>query len=211
MLQRWLMLGLLVWLASGPAVAVAATAALPSPGTVTGFDQAHTRFGFELRTRWGQRVEGTFPRYDGELIVLPDGRLQVRIRLATAAVEVAGSPRYTALARGKRFFDAAHHPLIEFVSEPHPPALAHTGGPLRGRLSMRGVVRLETFTMAPAACARPGRDCDALASGSVDRRDYGLDDWRFTLGDTVRFDMRLRLLEPAPDPAPAAGATSPPR
>src|SRR3970282_688271 len=109
-----------------------------------GFAPDHPRFGFELRTRWGQRVAGTFPRYDGELVELPDGRQQARIRLATAAVEVVGSPRYTALARGARFFDAQHHPLIEFVSDPHLPALARTGGPLRGQLTMRGGARTDT-------------------------------------------------------------------
>lgn len=183
-----------------PLLAIAAVGSPPHDsmaGTALGFDPVHTRFGFELRTRWGQRVSGTFPRHDGELVVLPDGRHQVRIRLATEAVEVAGSPRYTALARGPRFFDAPHHPLVEFVSDPHPASLARTGGPLRGRLSMRGVSRIETFTLAPSSCARPGRDCDAVAHGSVARGDYGLDDWRFMLGDTVRFELRLRLQEPA--------------
>ena len=195
-LTGWLMLALL----AAPAWAVAANAVerpLPAGAIATGFDPDHTRFGFELRTRWGQRVAGTFPRYDGELVELPDGRQQVRIRLATAAVEVGGSPRYTDLARGARFFDAQHHPLVEFVSDPHPPALARTGGPLRGQLTMRGVSRTETFMLEPSDCARPGRDCDAVASGSVDRGDYALDDWRFVLGDTVRFQLRVRLQQPA--------------
>lgn len=191
------MLGLLVPLLAPLLAFAAAPAGSPLPvGAAIGFDPDHTRFGFELRTRWGQRVAGTFPRHDGELVVLPDGRHQVRVRLATAAVEVAGSPRYTGIARGARFFDARHHPLVEFVSDPHPPALAQTGGPLRGQLTMRGVSRPETFVLQPSACARPGRDCDAVASGSVDRGDYALDDWRFALGDTVRFQLRLRLQAP---------------
>jgi len=195
-LTGWLMLALLV----APVGAVAANAVerpLPVDAIATGFDRDHTRFGFELRTLWGQRVAGTFPRYDGELVALPDGRQQVRIRLETAAVEVGGSPRYTELARGARFFDARHHPLVEFVSDPHPPALARTGGALRGQLTMRGVTRTETFVLAPSQCARPGRDCDAVASGSVNRADYALDNWRVVLGDTVRFQLRVRLQEPA--------------
>lgn len=200
--RRWLplaLLALLAWPVLAPASASAAVPSL-SPGAILGFAPAHTRFGFELRTRWGQRVEGTFPRYDGELMVLPDGRHQVRIRLATATVEVAGSARYTELARGERFFDAARHPLIEFVSEPHPAALAHDGGKLRGRLSMHGVSRIETFTVAPSTCARPGRDCDVIAGGSVDRADYGLGGWRLALTDTVRFSLRVRLQNPASSP-----------
>lgn len=160
------------------------------------FDPEHTRFGFELRTRWGQRVTGTFPGYDGEVLVLPDGRHQVRIRLDTSQVEVAGSTRYTDMARGEGFFDAQRFPLIEFVSDPHHPELAHDGGRLRGRLSMHGTQRVETFSLAPSECARPGLGCDVRASGSVSRDAYGLDGWKLVLGDRVRFDMQVRLLAP---------------
>ncbi len=169
-------------------------------GTATdaiGFDAIHTRFGFELQTRWGQRVHGRFPDHDGALLKLPDGRNQVHIRLQTGSVEVEGSERYAQIARGERFFDAAQYPLIEFVSEPHLPALAHDGGRLRGKLTMHGVSRMETFIVDPAVCARPGVDCDVVASGSVDRSDYGLDGWRLVLTDTVRFNMRVRLRDGA--------------
>ena len=162
------------------------------------FDPAHTGFGFELRTRWGQRVVGTFPRYQGEVSSLPDGTHQVRIRLLTAAVEVADSARYTALARGEGFFDAEHHPFIEFVSEPLSNALLHAGGKLRGRLSMHGVSRNETFALRPSTCARPGLDCDVVAQGSVRREQYGLDGWQLALRNQVRFDLRVRLLDGQP-------------
>lgn len=163
------------------------------PGDSARFAEAQTRFGFELRTRWGQRVVGSFPEHDGELAVLPDGRHQVHIALATAAVEVAGSERYTELARGPGFFDAGRYPTVEFVSEPHPAALAHDGGRLRGRLSMHGISRMETFVVLPSECARPGLDCDVVANGSVRRTDYGLDGWKLALTDTVRFSLRVRL------------------
>ena len=162
------------------------------------FDPVHTRFGFEVRTRWNQRVAGAFLRYEGDVVRLADGRRQVRIRLATDAVEVADSPRYTALARGKGFFDAARYPLIEFVSEPHADALLHDGGPLRGRLSIHGIARNETFTLRPSECARPGLDCDVVAHGSVSRADYGLDGWQFAMRNSVRFDLRVRLRVPQP-------------
>ncbi|CAG4978007.1 hypothetical protein LYB30171_02544 [Lysobacter luteus] len=180
--------------AATPAV-TPATLLLQPAGAVApvGFDTVHTRFGFELRTRWGQRVHGTFPRHDGALHTLPDGRLQVRIVLATGAVEVEESERYTALARGERFFDAGHHPFIEFVSEPHTAELAHDGGRLQGRLTMHGTSRMEAFTVLPATCSRPGVDCDVVVHGTVSRGDYGLDGWRVALADTVRFDMRVRL------------------
>jgi polyisoprenoid-binding protein YceI len=199
----------LAW--SPPARSLSPSATLPSSfadGVRTiGFDTTHTRFGFELRTRWGQRVQGWFPQHDGALMKLPDGRNQVRIQLATAAVEVEGSERWAAIARGPRFFDAERYPQIEFVSEPHPPSLGHDGGRLRGKLTMHGVSRIETFVVAPATCARPGVDCDVVASGSVDRGRYGLDGWKLAMTDTVRFNMRVRL-QTQPPPAGDAPANA---
>ena len=156
-------------------------------------DPAHTRIRFDLRTRWGQKVLGEFPAFEGEVLALPGDRRQVRIRLRTDAVEVAGSDRYTRIARSEGFFDAARHPLIEFVSDPHPAELVRDGGPLRGRLSMHGVTHEETFEVKPASCTRPGLDCPVMAAGSVDRRRYGLDGYRVVLGHQVRFGMQLRL------------------
>ncbi len=189
-----------LWAGPVPAQTPAAlTTGTASPAVrVQPFDPAHTRFGFELRTRWGQRVSGDFPQYEGEVTTLPDGRHVVRIVLATAAVQVAGSERYTELARGPRFFDAARHPQIEFQSEPHAADLVRTGGKLRGRLTMHGVSRVESFDLVPPECARPAVDCDAQASGSVLRSDYNLDGWQFALVDRVRFTMRVRLLDKLP-------------
>lgn len=198
--KGWLTLALLAAASAGVAVAAQPppkSAIHSSPVSVDSFDQEHTRFGFEMRTRWGQRIRGTFPEFEGELVELADGSQQVRIRLQTGAVEVAGSKRYTALARGPRFFDAERHPVVEFVSDPYPASLVQTGGTLRGRLSMSGVSRIETFELAPPQCPRPGRDCNAEARGSVDRGDYALSDWRLILDDTVRFELQLRLQETA--------------
>lgn len=193
---------LLSCLLPGPPVlarqSVASAAPAPAPvraASVEAFDPRFTRFGFELRTRWGQRVVGMFPQYEGEVTLLPDGRHTVRIVLRTGGVEVAGSARYTAMARGPSFFDSAHHPLIEFESDPHPEPLIRTGGRLRGRLTMHGVSRVETFYLAPAVCDRPGKDCDVVASGSISRADYDLNGWQLALTDTVRFNMRVRVIE----------------
>lgn len=180
------------------ALAGASLAQPSAPMSVTRFDPAHTRFSFEMRTRWGQRVLGDFPRYEGELRVLPDGRHQVRIVLEVESLVVGNSERYTNMARGERFFDAARFPVVEFVSEPHKAALANQGGRLRGRLTMHGVSRDESFNVVPGQCARPGRDCDVIAYGSVRRNDYGLDGWQFALTDRVRFTMRVRLRQEGP-------------
>jgi polyisoprenoid-binding protein YceI len=189
---------LLCLLALWPAWAQEAPRVATGVASSRNFDPAFTRFGFELRTRWGQRVSGVFPRYEGEVTTLADGRHRVRIVLRTGDVLVAGSERYTALARGPSFFDANQFPSIEFVSEPHPDTLIRTGGRMRGRLSMHGVTRMETFYLSDASCDNPGTDCDVVASGSISRDDYDLDGWQFALTDRVRFMLRVRLTGPAP-------------
>jgi len=166
-----------------------------APSAAQQFDPAHTRFEFEVRTRWNQRVPGMFPQWEGEVTQVADGRHQVRIGLATGAVAVADSPRYTAMARGEGFFNSARHPRIEFVSEPLSDAVLNEGGALRGRLSINGLTRGETFTLLPSQCNRPGLDCDVVAHGTVGRDDYGLDGWQFALRNQVRFDLRVRLLD----------------
>ncbi len=184
-----------VWPVLARQATASAPAAVPAAATLQAFDPRYTRFGFELRTRWGQRVVGVFPQYEGDVTELPDGRHLVRIVLRTGAVMVADSERYTAMARGPGFFDSQRFPFIQFESDPHPQQLIQSGGRLRGRLTIHGVSRVESFVLAPATCDRPGKDCDVVASGSISRADYGLDGWQLALTDRVRFTMRVRVIE----------------
>jgi polyisoprenoid-binding protein YceI len=176
--------------AAGVGVALAALAA-----GAQDFDHARSRIGFELQTRWGQRLQGVFPDYDGRVEVLPDGRHRVHIELQTASVEIVGHPGYTNFSRGEGFFDARRYPRIDFVSDPYPVALLRTGGALHGVLEMHGVRRRQAFQIAPtpADCARPAHDCDLQVAGSVHRDDYGIDAWEIAVRNRVRFLLRVRL------------------
>lgn len=160
----------------------------------TGIDPAASSIGFTLKTRWGKTLVGHFPRYEGAIAVLPDGRHQVRLRLSARDVEIEGSDTFTRLTRGEGFFDAANYPEVEFVSDPYPVALPREGGRLGGVLSIRGVQRREEFLLRPATCALPGIECDIAARGSIDRNRYGVDRWGFALSRRVIFNLRVRLL-----------------
>lgn len=173
-------------------IATVAACLLAAPSHAGRVDPAASEIGFTLSTRWGQALQGRFPEYEGELSELADGRRQVALSLSAAAVEIVGNPRYTRLTRGSGFFDATHHPRVTFVSEPYDDALLHRGGVLMGRLGIRGVERIEAFTILPSACARPARDCDVVATGVVDRADYGMDRWSIAIGAKVRFQLRIR-------------------
>lgn len=175
------------WLAGA---ALLASAALAFAAQV---DPATSRVGFELRTRWGQVLQGQFRAVAGEVESLPDGRRRVTLHLDTRGVEIAGHPGYTRFARGNGFFDVERWPTVDFVSDPYSPALMGDGGNLGGTLTIRGISRHESFVVAPGGCERPGIDCDVFAGGVIDRDHYGMDRWGVAIRDEVRFFLRLRL------------------
>lgn len=182
--SAWLLLGLLV--AAG--MVIGSTAA-----EAADIDPEHTRIGFTLKTRWGQVLQGRFPRYSGRIETLEDGRHRVRLRFSAREVEIVGHQNYTGMTRGRGFFEADRFPDVEFVSDPYASALIADGGKLTGELTIRDVKRRETFVILKSECARPAYDCDVHASGSVRRTDYGVDRWIFAVSDHVRFVLRLRV------------------
>ncbi len=173
-----------------------ATAAQP-PQHVLAVDTARSHFGFEIRTRLGQRIEGVFPRFEGRVDVLPDGRHQVHLRMFSRYVEIPGKARYTGWMRGEEFFDADRYPVVEFDSLPYWPELVNKGGGIEGRLILRGVSHPEVLQVEPAACPRAGYDCDVVSRGTVQRGRYGMDSWQLALSDRVTFVLRARLTEAA--------------
>jgi polyisoprenoid-binding protein YceI len=186
--------------AAQPATPVPASpVATPAGAQRLALDIARSRCGFEIRTRFGQKIEGVFPRFEGEVLKLADGRHQVRLRMDARQVEIPGKPRYTAWMRGEDFFDVERFPLVEFDSEPYQPEMTARGGDIIGRLSIRGISHTETLTVMPAECPRAGYDCDVISRGTVLRGRYGMDSWQVALGDRVTFILRARLQEaPAP-------------
>ena len=159
-------------------------------------DAASSQVGFTLRTRWGQVLEGDFPAWRGMVVAMPGGERQVRMRVDAREVEIVGHPRYTRVTRDEGFFHVQRWPEMELQSDPFPPGLLLQGGELTGIVGMRGLRREEVFTIVPASCARPLRDCPVVVEGEVSRRDYGMDRWALALGDRVRFHLVLWAREP---------------
>ncbi|MCC3254136.1 YceI family protein [Xanthomonas campestris] len=162
---------------------------------VHAIDPVQSRFGFEIRTRFGMKIEGLFPRFRGELTDSADGRQQVRFRLDAAQVEIPGKDRYTAWMRGEDFFNVAQYPVVEFESFPYSAEVVKRGGEITGNLAIRGITHVETLHVVPAECARPGYDCDVISRGTVLRGRYGMNAWQMALGDRVTFILRGRLQE----------------
>lgn len=195
----------LLWALPAPARAQSpAPAPAPAPAVAAGeqhflLDTARSRCGFEIRTRFGQKIEGWFPKFEGEVVRLADGRHRVRLRMDARQVEIPDKPRYTSWMRGEDFFDVERHPVVEFDSQPYSQEVTLHGGDIIGDLSIRGITHTETLTVMPADCPRAGYDCDVISRGTVLRGRYGMDSWQVALGDRVTFILRARLQE-APRP-----------
>lgn len=177
------------------AMAALALACLAHAARADEIDAAASQAGFTLHTRWGQALEGRFPTLRGQVDALGHGQFRVRLVVMTDDVEIVGHPGYTRFARGRGFFDAQRWPQVEFLSDPYGVELLREGGTLGGILRIRGVQRREQFRIQPSGCEAPARDCDVLASGTIDRHDYGMDRWRIAVRDDVQFRLRLRLHE----------------
>ena len=160
------------------------------------FDPAASRATFEVTVRVTGPATGRFPRIEGELVEDDRGRWRVQVRVDTEGLELDGPGWMLRSTRSRNFLDVENHPEIRFRSALFARDLLATGGPLRGRLDLRGASRGVTFTLLPAACQRPGRDCDIVVKGEVSRRAFGMTSQRVWVKDEVGFDFRVRLRDP---------------
>lgn len=159
-------------------------------------DPAASRATFEVSLRVTGPVPGRFRRIEGELVEDDRGRWRVQVRVDAEGLELDGPDWMLRSTRSRNFLDVENHPEIRFRSAAFPRELLATGGDLRGRLDLRGESRGVAFTLLPAACDRPGRDCDIVVRGVVSRRAFGMTSQRVWVRDEVGFDFRVRLRDP---------------
>ncbi len=161
------------------------------------FDPKASTARFTVGVRLPIRAEGHFSEVKGAFRLLDDGDCEVSVELDASAVVYDGPEWLAKLTRSPAFLDAEAHPQVRFVSAPFPLQQLNGGGPLRGRLMLRGRERPVEFRLAPAACVDVGYGCPLHVSGEVSRRDFGMQAYRFTVKDAVRFEFTI-LLEPPP-------------
>jgi polyisoprenoid-binding protein YceI len=155
-------------------------------------DTAQSSAGFDLRALWIKRINGSFTRVEGVIERQPAvGRFDVDVRIAADSVRMEKED-YARWARSEDFFDASRHPWIQFRAEAVPERLLREGGEIRGQLTLRGTTRPVGFQVMPATCARPGPECAVVASGDVQRSEFGMDARRVVLGDKVRLEFTIR-------------------
>ena len=161
--------------------------------TVHNIEAGKSHANFVIPMRLLAQTEAYFSSVQGELLRLEDGRMSVEVRIDARALRVRGPRWMDRVSRSPQFLDVQRHPEIRFVSVAFTPALLRSGGPLDGRLRLRGIEKSVQLTLAPLQCAADDGHCDIDVEGEVNRRDFGMSAYRFAVRDAVGVRIRVHL------------------
>lgn len=130
-------------------------------------------------------LDSTFARFDGWFDLDParPDACRIRLRIETASLSTA-SETVREDAIGPGFLDSARFPIIGFDGDCE-------GEAILGRLDMHGVIRPFALTLDRSGAL-------AVATGSMRRSDWGMDERRLLVGETVRITVTTPLPVAAP-------------
>jgi polyisoprenoid-binding protein YceI len=169
-----------------------AVASEPQPQTLR-IDASNARVEFDIAALWVLHRRGHFDELHGNLTISADGQnaeIDVRIRVDSVQMK---DRNHVDLLLSPAFFDAVHHPWIEFRSD----VFALSGDALLalpGTLSVRGISRRVRFDVDLGNC-RPGlpESCTVVVDGVLQRSRFGMTEYRRTLADKVYLQIAARL------------------
>jgi polyisoprenoid-binding protein YceI len=149
---------------------------------------------FEVRALWLDSVDGHFTQVIGDVVPGPHpGSWVVDATIAVDSVTMS-STHLRQWVLGVPFFDAGHHPVIHFVSNPIAQVQLDQGGTLTGYLTLRGVTAPIQFTVWPVHCERfEVTPCRIMLSGHLHRSTFGMNSDRLALSDRVDLNLSITL------------------
>ena len=156
-------------------------------------DPTRSRASFTVHPHLQNAMTGTFGSPTGTLDKLKDGHWRIEFDLQAASVVFPDNQRITSMTRSEAFFDAAHHPIVHFRSNPFSASLLRNGGNLSGVLDLRGVGNPIRFVFAKAGCRQPGVTCPIHAAGRISRSAFGMTRYTLLVGDDVDIAVEMRL------------------
>jgi len=182
-------------------------------------DSTHSTVGFTVRHMMVTDVHGTFNKAQGtvDLDEKDPTKSKVNIDIDVASVDTRDAKRDEHL-KSPDFFDAANHPKISFKSTQIKKA-GKDKFKVTGDLTMRGVTKSATFDVSGPT--QPIKNPWGMVvrgvsvSGKVNRKDFNvswnkaLDGGGLIVGDEVKIQVDIELVEKAAAPAPAAPAAKP--
>lgn len=160
-------------------------------------DPVRSRADFSVRLLWVSTVSGSFDAIRGDVDVAHPGHTAVvTAHIDTDSIRME-SARLRRWVLAPEFFDAVHHPRIDFVSQPIPLRALTKGGEVQGSLTMRGVTRPVTFRIESNDCAPEAlAGCVLRLQGIIDRTDFEMRGHRGALSDRVNLGMAIVLVAP---------------
>ena len=150
---------------------------LPIPGTWV-IDPLHTSLAFESRHAMVTRMRGRFRVLSGTFTIAerPEDS-SVEVTIDAASIDTI-HPVADEHLRGEHYLDVANHPQLTFRST----KIEHTGGDgwqVTGDLTIRGITRPITLDATLNGVVPmnygPKAKLGFTATGSFDRRDYGME------------------------------------
>ncbi|GAB2573943.1 YceI family protein [Dyella jejuensis] len=157
-------------------------------------DPANSQATFRVRLLWLDSVNGHFNQVDGDVKSGPHpDSWVVDATIAVNSIAMSSS-RMRQWVMTPAFFDAEHHPVIHFVSDPIAHGELDHSGTLSGYLTLRGVTAPVHFAMWPVHCERLALEpCQIVLHGHVHRSVFGMVSDRLALSDNVDLNLRITL------------------
>lgn len=167
-------------------------------------DPEHSRLGFSTRHAMVTKVRGAFNDVSGTAVLDVEdwSRSHVEVRIAVASVDTRSAKRDEHL-RSSDFFDAQHHPTIEFVSTTLD-EVDEDRFIVTGDLTIRGITRSISVPLEllgvdtdPFGQLRAGLE----GSRRIDRKDWGvswnaaLDSGGVLVSDKITLEFELSLIK----------------
>ena len=159
------------------------------------FDPLASQAQFRVHLRMAIPAEGRFKRIQGEVQPLPDQKLGVRVQLDARELVMGGPAWIQRVTHSADFLDSAAHPEIRFQSLPFSPQVLVSGGDIAGTLTLRELSKPVTFRVLPTQCRQPGIACPISASGTLNRHDFGMHAYRWSLRDEVVVGFQLKFAD----------------
>lgn len=157
-------------------------------------DSATSQATFQVHVFWLESVNGHFSQVAGD--VVPGPRPDSWVVNADIPVDSVAMPskRLRRWVLAPDFFDATHHPIIHFVSDPIGQEQLDQGGTLSGYITVRGVTAPVRFIVQPAHCEHlAAAPCRIQLSGRVHRSTFGMTSDRLALSDSVDLNLSITL------------------
>jgi polyisoprenoid-binding protein YceI len=160
-------------------------------------DSTHSQVAAKVGVMGLTSKTARFPKMAGGISLSPERLETINLDVTLdASALVASDDTTTRQLRGPKFFDVERHPVVRFAGQ-RMTMTGPTSAKVDGTITARGVTRPTRLTVSfaqPTAKAT-GREPIALtASGTIDRREFGMTSYSMFVGKKVTITIRARMV-----------------